>query len=264
MELVRGSITLSDVVKQHVDLEDKGDGQWMGCCPFHDDNSPSMSVSDEKGVYHCFSCGASGDVFKFVSEKEGMSFPEALEYIAEEGGIDLVKEGWKGGGGGGASGAIKESHMRLHKALELASEYYASMLVEVPGGLARTHLREREISARLATEFSLGYSPATAGGLLQHLRPLKLTEDELVKSGLFASWSVEAMKANRAPSDRMGGRLVIPIRNARGQMVGFSGRLLHEGERSAKYINTPETPIFKKKNVLYGLERANCQLYEKL
>ncbi|EWM25065.1 dna primase [Nannochloropsis gaditana] len=257
-ERIRASVPLSDVIKQHVDLDEKGDGQWMGCCPFHDDKSPSMSVSDDKGLYHCFSCGAGGDIFSFVSNIGGLSFPEAMELLADEAGIDLVKEGYGQGGGKGASGATKESHARLHQALEAAGEYYASMLLEASAGPARTHLQERGFSAGLASDFGLGYAPVRPGGLLRHLGPLKLSREELVKSGLFSPRSLD----NPSPFDRLSGRLIIPIRNARGQMVAFGGRLLDEGPL-AKYLNTPETPVFKKRNLLFGAHVARAAIREK-
>ncbi len=244
-ERVRASVSLVDVVKQHVELEAKGDGQWMGCCPFHDDKSPSLSVSDDKGVYHCFSCGAGGDVFKFVSEIQGLSFPEALELLAEEGGVDLQEANY-------GRGAPNKNHTRLHLALEAAGEYYTSQLLDLVGGVARAHLQERETGAGLATDFMLGYAPAEPGALWEHLRAQGFSNEELVKAGLFTARSLQG---RNPPMDRLGGRLVIPIRNPRGQMVGFSGRLLAD-EPFAKYINTPETAVFKKRTLLYGLDLA--------
>jgi DNA primase len=299
---IQAAVSLADVVRRYTEeVEEKGDGEYMCRCLFHKDHRPSMSVNADKGVYHCFSCGASGNLFKFVSEMEGLSFPEAVAFLADEAGIELPR---------GGSFSPGKDYSRLHQALEAASEYYASMLAEASGGPARSHLRKRKTSPVLAADFQLGFSPLQPGGLWEHLAPLNFTQDELVASGLFSPRALQVLRlppasehsnhvanatanaaatatatsaapsedggdaktaeaaaapapapARRLPFDRMGGRLVIPIRNARGQMVGFSGRLLAD-EPLAKYINTRETAIFKKRSLLYGLHRARASIRE--
>lgn len=295
LDRIQAAVSLADVVRRYTDeVEDKGDGQYKCRCLFHEDRNPSMSVNAVKGVYHCFSCGAGGNLFKFVAEMEGLSFREAVAFLADEVGIELPR---------GGSLAPGKDYSRLHAALEAASEYYASMLAEAPGGPARSHLRERKTSPALAADFQLGFSPAAPGGLWEHLAPRNFTEEELVGAGLFSPRALQVLRmppprtgavaaggggqyatvtatadgdggggdaapapapaqpARRLPFDRMGGRLVIPIRNARGQMVGFSGRLLAE-EDQAKYVNTPETAIFKKRSLLYGLNKARAAIRE--
>ena len=296
LERIQAAVSLADVVRRYTEeMEDKGDGEYMCRCLFHEDRKPSMSVTAAKGLYHCFSCGASGNLFKFVSEMEGLTFREAVVFLADEAGIELPP---------GGSFSPGKDYSRLHQALEAASEYYASVLSEAPGGLARSHLRERKTSPALAAEFQLGFSPPVPGGLWERLEPLNFTQEELVGSGLFSPKALQvlrlppafsrnqnrnataaaaasaaassgddgdgdgdaapaapALPARRLPFDRMGGRLVIPIRNARGQMVGFSGRLLLD-EPLAKYVNTPETAIFKKRTLLYGLHRARAAIRE--
>ena len=282
---IQAAVSLPDVVRRYTqEVEEKGDGEYMCRCLFHEDRNPSMSVNAAKGVYHCFSCGAGGNLFKLVAEMEGLSFREAVAFLADEAGIELPR--------GGALGPGKD-YSRLHEALEAASEYYASVLAEAPGGPARSHLRARKTSPLLAADFQLGFSPPVPGGLWEHLAPRNFTEEELVGAGLFSPRALQVLRmpplpppsaarggrnatadgdngdaapapappARRLPFDRMGGRLVIPIRNARGQMVGFSGRLLTD-EPLAKYVNTPETAIFKKRTLLYGLNKARAAIRE--
>lgn len=287
---IQAAVSLADVVARYTkEIEEKGDGEYMCRCLFHEDRKPSMSVNAAKGVYHCFSCGAGGNLFKFVAEMEGLSFREAVAFLADEAGIELPR---------GGSLAPGKDYSRLHAALEAASEYYASMLAEAPGGPARSHLLERKTSPALAADFQLGFSPPAPGGLWEHLAPRNFTEEELVAAGLFSPRALQVLRmpppragppgggvggqnvaatatadgdeapapapaqpVRRLPFDRMGGRLVIPIRNARGQMVGFSGRLLAE-EDQAKYVNTPETAIFKKRSLLYGLNKARATIRE--
>ncbi len=244
--LVRERARIDEVISQHVTLRPAGGGSLKGLCPFHDEKSPSFNVTPARGAYYCFGCGAGGDVFTFLRELEGLSFAETVERLAGRYGVQLRYAD-------GESGAPRDRSQRprLVEANRLAAQFYASALADSPeGGPGREFLQERGFDKDVAEGFGVGFAPRSGDALLTALRRHGLRDEELVQAGLVAV-------GGSGPYDRFRGRLVWPIRELSGDVVGFGARRLFDDDRiEAKYLNTPETPLFKKSQLLYGVDRA--------
>jgi len=243
---VRERARIDEVVAQHVTLRPSGSGSLKGLCPFHDEKSPSFNVTPSRGAYFCFGCQAGGDVFTFLQQIEGLSFAEAVERLAGRYGVDLRYAE-------GSAGPPRErgQRSRLAEANRLAAEFYASALADLPEATTgRQFLSERELDKDAAERFGVGFAPRSGDAILSHLRQKGFRDDELVTAGLVAT-------GNRGAYDRFRGRLLWPIRELSGDVVGFGARRLFEDDRiEAKYLNTPETPLYKKSQVLYGVDLA--------
>jgi len=242
---VRERARIDEVVSQHVTLRPSGGGSLKGLCPFHDEKTPSFSVTPARGYFHCFGCQVGGDVFTFLQQIEGLSFTEAVERLAGRYGVQLRYAD------GGAAPSQRGQRSRLVEANGLAAEFYASALVDLaeatPG---RQFLTERGFDQAAAERFGVGFAPRSGEALLQHLRQKGFKDEELVAAGLVAS-------GGRGSYDRFRGRLLWPIRELSGDVVGFGARRLFDDDRvEAKYLNTPETPLYKKSQVLYGVDLA--------
>lgn len=244
---VKERTSIESVVSEHVTLRPAGIGSLKGLCPFHDEKTPSFHVRPSAGSYHCFGCGAGGDVIGFVMETEHLTFTETVERLAAKLGMELRYE--EGGGPRSSEGLGKRS--RLVEAHRVAEEFYAAALVERPDARpARDFLRERGFDRKAAEHFGVGYSPRGGEELARHLRGRGFSSEELTAAGLVGLGS-------RGVYDRFRGRLMWPIRDITGDTVGFGARRLFEDDRSpAKYLNTSETSIYKKSSVLYGLDLA--------
>ncbi|MCW2824384.1 MAG: primase [Aeromicrobium sp.] len=247
IQLVRERTRIDEVVEQYVTLKNAGGGSRKGLCPFHDEKSPSFNVRPSVGSYHCFGCGAGGDVFRFVMEIEGLSFVETVERLAAKGGITLRYEE------GGTPGPRRDPHQRprLLAAHREAGEFYAAALQSSPDAQAgRQFVQDRGFDQAAAERFGMGFAPRGGEALVSHLRGKGFTEEELVVGGL-------ASRGSRGLYDRFRGRLLWPIREMTGEVIGFGARRMFDDDRvEAKYLNTSETPIYKKSQVLYGLDLA--------
>ena len=243
---VKERSSIEDVVREHVTLRAAGPGSLKGLCPFHDEKSPSFNVRPAVGAWHCFGCGEGGDVISFVQKVEHLTFAEAVERLATKLGMELHYE--EGGPPRSGEGLGKRS--RLVEAHRVASEYYSAALINLSEArLARDFLRERGFDRLAAERFGVGFSPRGGEELTRHLRAKGFTDDEIVAGGLAGR--------GRGLYDRFRGRLMWPIRDITGDVVGFGARRLFNDDRiEAKYLNTSETAIYKKSFVLYGLDLA--------
>ncbi len=244
---VKERTALDDVVREHVTLRPAGPGSFKGLCPFHDEKTPSFTVRPANGTFKCFGCGEGGDVIEFVMKVEHLTFSESVERLASRLGMELRRE--DGGPRGREEGLGKRS--RLLEAHRAAQELYAAALLERPDArIARDFLRARGFDGEAARQFGVGFAPRGGEELTRHLRGLGFTDDELTIGGLSG-------RGSRGLYDRFRGRLVWPIRDITGDTVGFGARRLFEDDAvQAKYLNTSETPIYKKSTVLYGLDAA--------
>lgn len=243
---VRDRSRIEDVVGEHVTLKPAGMDSLKGLCPFHDEKTPSFHVRPSVGMYHCFGCGEGGDVIKFVQEVNHLPFVDAVEMLAAKVGITLRYEE------GGARVRTEEpgKRQRLLDAHRVAEEFYVAQLRTPEAQAAREFLSGRGFSQAHAQKFAVGYSPNSWDSLTRHLRSRGFTDAELVASGL-------AMQGNRGAYDRFRGRVMWPIKDITGATVGFGARRLDDSDKeSPKYLNSPETPIYKKAQVLYGLDLA--------
>ena len=243
---VKERSSIEDVVREHVTLRAAGPGSLKGLCPFHDEKSPSFNVRPLVGAWHCFGCGEGGDVISFVQKVEHLTFAEAVERLATKLGMELHYE--EGGAPRSGEGLGKRS--RLVEAHRVASEFYGAALVNLPEArAARDFLRERGFDRMAAEKFGVGFSPRGGEELTRHLRAKGFTDEEIVAGGLASR--------GRGLYDRFRGRLMWPIRDITGDVVGFGARRLFDDDRiEAKYLNTSETTIYKKSFVLYGLDLA--------
>ena len=245
---VRENARIDDVISAYLTLRSAGGGNLKGLCPFHDEKSPSFNVTPARGVYHCFGCGAGGDAIKFVMEMDGTSFTETVERLADKFGVQLRYE----------EGSAPREHKgpqrsRLIEAHRLAGEFYVERLSSPDAAAARQFLTERGFDRETAEIFGVGFSPRGGEDLLRHLRGLKFSEAELVASGLVGE--------GRGLYDRFRGRLMWPIRDTSGDTIGFGARRIFDDDRiEAKYLNTPETSLYKKSHVLYGLDLARREM----
>lgn len=241
---VRERAPIEEIIGQHVALKSAGVGALKGLCPFHDERSPSFTVRPAVGRWHCFGCGEGGDVIEFVMRMDGLPFTEAVEYLAERAGVTLRYEA-----GGGRSGPTPGQRKRLIEAHRVAQSFYAEQLASDEARTGRDFLRERGFDREAAEHFGVGYAPKGWSSLTDHLRKAGFTEDELKASGLVS-------EGQRGVYDRFRGRLVWPIREVTGDVIGFGARRLYDDDQGPKYLNTPETQLYKKATVLYGLDLA--------
>ncbi|SES42210.1 DNA primase [Streptomyces sp. yr375] len=245
VKAVRDAVPIDAVVSEYLQLRNAGGGNLKGLCPFHDEKSPSFQVSPSKGLFHCFGCQEGGDTITFVMKVDHLTFSEVVERLAAQAGITLRYE----------EGGYNPSHqrgerIRLVEAHKIAAEWYAEQLATGPeADTGRIFLAERGFDQAAAVHFGVGYSPQGWDHLTRFLRGKGFTDKELFLSGL-------AQEGRRGPIDRFRGRLMWPIRDIGGDVVGFGARKLYEADNGPKYLNTPDTPIYKKSQVLYGIDLA--------
>lgn len=239
---VKARTNIADIVGERVALKPAGVGSLKGLCPFHDEKSPSFHVRQQVGYYHCFGCGESGDVYSFLREMDHVSFTEAVERLAGRIGYTLHYE--DGGAAPETSG-----RSRLYAANTAAAEFFRAQLLTPDAEAGRRFLGERGFDAGAAAHFGVGFAPRGWDGMLKALTAQGFTREELSNAGLVST-------GQRGVYDRFRGRLVWPIRDVSGQTIGFGARKLFDDDQGPKYLNTPETPIYKKAQVLYGLDLA--------
>jgi DNA primase len=245
---VRELSPVVDVISEHVTLKSAGGGSMKGLCPFHDERSPSFNVTPARGFWHCFGCGEGGDVISFVQKIDHLSFTEAVERLAARVGYELHYEQ-----GGSAPRAQQGQRARLVEAHKAAAEFYAEQLTTAEAVIGRTFLDERGFDSAAAAQFGVGYAPNGWEHLVKHLRGRGFTDEELATGGL-------ASRGQRGLIDRFRGRLVWPIRDVTGDVVGFGARKLRDDDDGPKYLNTPESPLYKKSQVLYGIDLAKREM----
>lgn len=244
IQTVREKAKIEEVVSGYVTLRNAGGGSLKGLCPFHDEKSPSFNVRPGRG-WHCFGCGEGGDVIAFVMKIDGLTFIESVERLADKYGVQLRREE----GGGADDRPRGPQRRRLIEAHAVAQEFYAEHLATPDALQGRQFLAERGFDQASAAHFGVGFAPRDGEALWQHLRDRKFSLDEAVAAGLVA--------VGRGPYDRFRGRLLWPIRETNGDTIGFGARRIFDDDKiEAKYLNTPETPIYKKSQVLYGVDLA--------
>ncbi|MEU6392001.1 DNA primase [Streptomyces sp. NPDC046939] len=248
VKAVRDAVPIDAVVSEYLQLRNAGGGNLKGLCPFHDEKSPSFQVSPSKGFFHCFGCQEGGDTITFVMKIDHLTFSEAVERLAGQAGITLRYE----------EGGYNPSHqrgerIRLVEAHKVAAQFYAEQLESPEAEIGRAFLAERGFDQAAAAHFGVGYSPAGWDHLTRFLRGKGFTDKELTLSGL-------SQEGRRGPIDRFRGRLMWPIRDIGGEVVGFGARRLRDDDNGPKYLNTPETPIYKKSQVLYGIDLAKKEI----
>ncbi len=250
VEYVRERARIEEIVGEHVTLKQAGVGSMKGLCPFHDERSPSFHVRPPVGRWHCFGCGEDGDVIAFVQKIDHLSFTEAVERLAARLGYQLRYEDEDGGQATPRRDQVGQ-RQRLIEANRVAAQYFAEQLADSPDAVVgRQFLTGRGFDRDVAEHFGVGFAPRSGEGLLRHLRGKGFTEDELVTSGL-------AGQNQRGLYDRFRGRLIWPIRDVTGDVVGFGARRLFDDDRiAAKYLNTPDTALYRKSQVLYGVDLA--------
>lgn len=246
IDQVRERARIDEIVGEQVALRPAGVGALKGLCPFHDERTPSFHVRPAQGYYYCFGCGEGGDVIKFVENVHHLSFTEAVQYLADKTGVTLHYENT---GAAEKKDPNRVSRSRILEANRNAAQFFRSQLGSKEAVGAQQFLSARGFDADIAAKFSLGYAPASWDALLSFLRKRGFTEPELAASGLFSA-------GQRGPYDRFRGRLIWPISNLTGEVVGFGARRLGEDDKGPKYLNTPETAVYKKSKVLYGIDRA--------
>ncbi|GAA1846783.1 DNA primase [Microbacterium koreense] len=239
---VKARTNIADVIGERVALKAAGVGSLKGLCPFHDERSPSFNVRPQHGFYHCFGCGESGDVYSFLRAMDHVSFQEAVERLAAKIGYELHYED-------GGAAPDTTGRTRLYAANAAAAEFFRSQLMTPEAETARRFLGERGFDAGAAAHFGVGYAPRGWSGMLSVLRGAGFTDEVLSAAGLVS-------QGQRGVYDRFRGRLVWPIRDVTGQTIGFGARRLFDDDNGPKYLNTPETTIYKKAQVLYGLDLA--------
>jgi len=227
-----------DLVSSYIPLRKRG-RSYVALCPFHSERTPSFTVSRERQTYHCFGCGKGGDIFSFVMEMENLPFREALEKLAPMAGVQLD------------SGPGRR---RSRDVLEEALRFFRDALASREGAYAAAYLERRRLDRRALELFEIGWAPASWGALRDHLSSLGFSKGEMLDAGLL-------VEGSKGPYDRFRGRVIFPLRNETGRLVGFGGRLV-DGE-GAKYVNSPEGPLFEKRKFLYLLNMAKHAIRER-
>ena len=241
---VRERVRVDEVIGEVVTLRTAGAGSLKGLCPFHDERSPSFHVTPARGLYYCFGCGEGGDVVDFLMKHDHLTFTEAIEKLAQRAGVTLRYED-----GGGPPERRGPNRTRLAAANKAAAEFFVSALDSPEAEVGRRFLAERGFDAQAQAHFGVGYAPKSWDALLGHLRSRGFSDAEVLAAGLTS-------QGQRGTFDRFRGRLVWPIRDASGDVLGFGARKLNDDEDGPKYLNTPETSLYKKSHVLYGLDLA--------
>ncbi|MBC3985441.1 DNA primase [Streptomyces sp. AC536] len=248
VKAVRDAVPIDAVVSEYLQLRNGGGGNLKGLCPFHDEKSPSFQVSPSKGLFYCFGCQEGGDTVDFIMKIDHLSFAETIERLAGVAGITLRYEQ-----GGYTPGRQQGERTRLVEAHKVAAQFYVEQLASPEAEIGRAFLAQRGFDQAAAEHFGVGYSPAGWDHLIRYLRGRGFSDKELLLSGL-------AQEGRRGPIDRFRGRLMWPIRDITGEVIGFGARKLRDDDNGPKYLNTPETPLYRKSQVLYGIDLAKKEI----
>ncbi len=244
---IRQSTDLVSLINEYIKLERRGKNM-VGLCPFHNEKTPSFSVSPDKQLYHCFGCGASGNVFSLIMQMENLTFPEAAHYLASKAGVTIPEKK--------AQTGVENIKDKIYRLNELAARYYTYLMHNSESGKkAYNYLLKRGIKQETIELFNLGYAPAGWTGFYDFALKKGASQDLMVKSGLVSPGR------EKGYYDRFRDRVIFPIFNISGKIAGFGGRTMSEGDKSGpKYLNSPETPVFDKGNMLYGLNLAREEI----
>mgnify|MGYP002640846243 FL=1 len=240
IEELKERADIIEIIGSYVSLKPASSGSFKGLCPFHDEKSPSFNVRANPAFYHCFGCGAGGDIYKFIQEIESVSFADSVQRVADKAGYQLKFEE------GTEEASTRSRLLALNK---FAAEYYQSQLETEEGLFARDFLVRRGFAAESFESFGIGYAPKGWQDLITAATGAGYQPQEMVSAGL-------AMESDKGGYDRFRGRVLWPIRDANSQVLGFGARRLYEEDQGPKYLNTPETPVYHKSSVLYGLDLA--------
>ena len=244
LEQVRQAADIVEVISAHTDLRRQG-ARWVGLCPFHDERTPSFSVDATEKLYHCFGCGVGGDTIKFVEEKEGLGFAEAVELLADRYGVEIAREREDP-----RAEARRVQRRRLGELLDRTAVFYASFLWDSEeAGKARDYLAGRGLGEEVLRSFGVGYAPSAWDQVLMRGQRAGFKVDEMRAVGLVQKGR------GGGEYDRFRSRIIFPIRDRRGRTLGFGGRAMRS-DQGAKYVNTAETDFFHKSQILYGINRA--------
>jgi DNA primase len=247
LDEIRARVSISSVIGRSVQWDKRktnaGRGDYWACCPFHGEKTPSFHCEDNKGRYHCFGCKQSGDIFTYLVEKEGVPFPEAVERLAMEAGLEMPRLSPE-------AEAREERRSSLYDVMQLAQEYFEDQLQRADGARARGYLSDRGLSAQVQRDFGIGFAPNDRHGLSKFLRSKEIEPDQMVEAGL-----VIRPDDGKPSYDRFRDRIMFPIRDGRGRVIAFGGRAMSP-DALAKYLNSPDTPLFHKGTVLYNMDKA--------
>jgi len=250
---IRARVPVSELVGRSVVWDRRKSaparGDYWACCPFHNEKTPSFHADDRKGRYHCFGCQASGDVFTFLVEKEGLSFPEAVERLAAQAGLELPKSDPR-------DKERQDARKSLYEVVELAAKFFEETLRAREGTSARAYLADRGLEPGTLSRFRIGYAPSGRYALKEHLGAKGITVEAMIDSGLLVSGEDIPV-----PFDRFRDRVMFPIHDARGRAVGFGARALSP-DAQAKYLNSPETDLFHKGAMLYNQAAARASAHQ--
>lgn len=246
---IKSRIDIVSFISEYLPLKPAGTS-FKALCPFHQEKAPSFFVSPERQIWHCFGCGAGGSIFDFLMKMEGLEFPEALRLLAKKANVVLKKE----------DPQLVSQRTRLLEIFQQAARFYHEILTRFPlGESARRYLKERGVSPEIIKEFQLGYAPDSWQTLLIFLTKKGFKEKEIALAGL----AIQSERSKDRYYDRFRDRLIFPLFDVHGEIVGFSGRILEKDEKKVKYINTPQTLIYDKSRILYGLDKAKQEIKEK-
>ena len=249
-----------EVIASYFPLKRAGTS-WRALCPFHREKTPSFHVNPQRQSYHCFGCGAGGTVFRFVMDYEHLDFPSAVRRLAQRAGVPVLEEA--GSEEDDRRHALRKRLLALHA--EAAAWFHNNLLKMPAAREARNYLKTRGISVEIAKSWLLGYAPDSRDALMDFLHEKHFSGEEIAQSGLAAGRDEQYSQPNvQTPQlyARFRGRVMFPIRNDYGEVIAFSGRVLDPGAKAAKYVNSPETPLFTKGRVLYGLDKSKRALIE--
>jgi DNA primase len=253
LDEIRNRLSITQVVGEHVVWDKRksqpGKGDMWACCPFHGEKSPSFHADDRRGRYHCFGCGVSGDHFRFLTDKTGMSFPEAVEMLAGRAGVPMPARDEK-------AEQRAEARRSLYDVMDLATAYFVEALAHNVGARARGYLLERGVSGAMQQRFKIGFAPDSRNGLKEFLAANGVSAKEMIETGLVVHGEDIPV-----PYDRFRNRLMFPITDFRGRVIAFGGRAL-SADVAAKYLNSPETELFHKRQTLYNGQAARQAGYE--
>ena len=240
LDELRARTTLSTLIGKSVKVQKAG-REYKACCPFHNEKTPSFTINDEKGFYHCFGCGAHGDAIRWMTDQRGLSFMDAVKELADAAGMQVPAADPK-------AAAKAERANTLYDVMKAAQEWFVAQFQGLEGAEARAYCERRGLKPETIKTFGIGFAPDSRGKLKEAIK--HFGDDKLVEAGLLIS--VE----DKEPYDRFRGRLMIPIRDPRGRVIAFGGRILGAGE--PKYLNSPDTPLFDKGRTLYNLDKASA------
>ena len=250
LDNLRNRLPISSVVGSDVTLKPKGKGEFLGLCPFHNEKTPSFTVSDSKGFYHCFGCGAHGDVVKFVMEHRGLRYPDAVKDLALQAGMELPKDDYKS----------REEEKKIEDAyevMEIACKWFENNLQSNDASDARIYLKERGLTSETISKFRLGFAPESWDSLMNYLKSKNIEEETILVNGLIATNENGSKKY-----DKFRNRIIFPIFDTGGKVIAFGGRIMDSNSKAPKYLNSPETDLFKKSYTLYAFNFAKDRAYK--